>query len=159
MSKYMGNRITVAATAALLTVIMGCSPLSRSTLHPNCPAADSSAFRRFDRLARSVDSALWRVDAGRLVVHLVDTDSSRLPLDNRAVSVIVRRDSDGRSQTIRLGPDSSVAAGVYASVLAPGQVLVTTIRLGYLRHSDSVLVRRGYVDTLQLRLARAPACF
>lgn len=67
---------------------------------------------------------------------------------------------------VLFGPSTSVprqavtnATGYATARLTPGRMPLRVFRLGFQRYADTVTVRRGYADTLQLGLGTERICY
>src|SRR5262249_35576586 len=121
-----------------------------------CDDPPNSFFARRDMRSGRPDTLLERLaDRGRIIVYLITGDSAQLPLTDGAVLAIVPRPQAPGIDSVRF---TERPPGVYAALLPVGSTPFAALRIGYHRYDGSVIVRRGFADTIAIHLRPAMLC-
>ena len=145
----MRREVVLVITAFL---VAACVRNQAGVLPPTCvfpPSAHSS------RTQRSATSPTTSSDEGQLTVFVVAGDSTRQTLDEVLIDVApLDGDLSAATQPIRM--QNPGTRGTYALVTRSGRFVLLVRRVGYEVQRDTVAVRAGFSDTLDLHLR--PMC-
>ena len=122
---------------------------------PDQPCPVFGVARRVDGLALTPDSGLQRLGRGRIVLQARDGEHQAVILHDLQVAVwrVSPRDSAG----IRIFSSGSAALIVLDS-LAPGHLTVRLRGIGYISRFDTVAVRAGFEDSVNVTIPRSALC-
>lgn len=138
----------------MLAVTVACAGVRGVRL--GCPQPPTTGRSVTTHRASSPDSSL-PAGYGRVVVRLVRADSTEQPVDQAMVQASLLSNQTFPN-TFRFDPTGMSTTGRYEGLVSSDRVVISAGRPGFIVGWDTLVVRAGFADTVDLALVPHTYC-